>query len=247
MALPFIEESIVFRSKTLPPTTPFVSEKVAINELSFVSTDNAHLHGLHLKPTNPVGVILYFHGNKGNVATWQDWAEQMAIRTNHEVIMMDYRGYGKSTGERQFDAMLNDVSLFYAYAKKLYPADKIVIFGRSLGGAFASYCADKFPCRFLVLESTFTSLAEVVKHKTKVFSLEMILNFPFESLSKVKRQQSPVFVIHGDNDKLIPFQMGQQLFDAAPSDQKRFFKMPNGGHNDLHTRTDYWQAIDAIF
>lgn len=245
--LPKIEEIIVFRSKKLAQNQSFHSEKVTITELNFQSIDGAKLHGISLLPKESKGVILYFHGNKGNVLEWQNWAEKMALQTHREVIMMDYRGYGKSVGNRNFEDMLNDVSLFYEHARQTYAAHEIVLFGRSLGGAFASYCASQFPCHFLVLESTFTSLNEVVNAKSKLFSLENQLTFPFESLSKVSTFQFPVYIIHGDADNLIPFQMGQQLYDAVPNNEKRFYKITGGGHNNLHERADYWGVIEQIF
>src|SRR5690606_10209613 len=159
---------------------------------------------------NSKGIILYFHGNKASNHYWGHWGEQLAAKYKHDVVVMDYRGYGKSRGARSFAKMLADSTLFYAYCQQFFAEDKIILFGRSLGGAFASHTALITKPKKLILESTFTDILEIAQTKFRWLPVRILLKYPFQNKNNVQRIHHETHIIHGTNDSLVKYIHGQE-------------------------------------
>lgn len=243
----FFQEKLVFYSSTLPQDHQyqFSSE---YEELFLTAADGAVLNGLHFKVKNPKGIILYCHGNAGELDTWGHWGELLAKRYSYDVVVWDYRGYGKSTGKRGQLVMLDDSYLFYEYCRKSFDGNLITVYGRSLGGFFATHIAKEKPIKSLVLESTIATLLEVAQKKYFFLPVKWLLKYKFESTSNIASVTAPTFVIHGTDDDLVPFEHGQRLFELSKADKKGFFGIDGGNHNDLSNfEKPYFNALDSIF
>jgi len=178
--------------------------------------------------------LLYFHGNAENISTRRE-----AIIEFHELgldqLIIDYSGYGLSQGEVSERAMYSDAQAAWQYVRqvKRVEANQIVIFGRSLGGAvamdLAASLSESESAAALILESTFTSIREMAKRVVPVISPIIYQRYRFDSITKIKRYHGPLLVIHGRDDEIIPFFMGEQLYAAANQD-KRFVAI-DGDHN----------------
>ncbi len=240
------QEKLIFRSDTLPSDFEFVFN-TPHEELFLTTGDGAVLNGLHFKRPAPKGVILYCHGNKGQLDSWGLWAETLANRYNYDVVIWDYRGYGKSTGKRKAQAMLDDGLLFYDYCKKYFKDTEIIIFGRSLGGFFASHIAKQQNINKFILESAGTSLLDIAREQYPFLPVSQFLSYRFQSIDNVKVITHPTFIIHGTEDAVVPYRLGKELFENSTASQKQFYSIEGAYHNDLRNYDAYFQALEAIF
>ena len=156
------------------------------------------------------------------------------------VFIFDYRGYGRSDGSPSEQGMYLDAEAALEYLGKRQGAggdNGLVYFGRSLGGAVAVEMATRHQPKALILESPFTSVGAMARRTHPLLSsflpVGAVVRSKFDSLSKIGSVQSPVMVMHGDRDEIVPLDMGRQLFDAA-NEPKRFYTIENAGHNDTY-------------
>lgn len=243
----FFQEKLIFYSKTLPQTYEYPFER-EFEELFLTAPDGAVLNGLHFKVENPKGIILYNHGNAGNLDSWGGWGEALSQRYGYEVVLWDYRGYGKSTGKRRTTLMLDDGLLFYTYCRERFPEDAITVYGRSLGGFFATHITKNNTPEQLVLESTPTSLLEVAQEAYPFLPAKWLLRFRFQNIDNMPHIDTPTFLIHGTADDLVPFDQGERLYEQSRAPVKRFFPIRDGNHNDLsYFEGPYFGALREIF
>jgi fermentation-respiration switch protein FrsA (DUF1100 family) len=188
----------------------------------------------------PLATLLFCHGNAGNVSH-RLGNVAFLLRAGFQVLLFDYRGYGASSGRPSEQGLYRDAAAAWAHLIERKDAAGVprVIFGRSLGGAVAVELATRVQAEGLIVESTFTSLLSLAR-----------VSFPFplpplpvkyDSLSKIRRLQMPLLVIHGERDALIPVSEGQALFEAAP-EPKAWYIIAGAGHNDT-----YLAGGDAYF
>ncbi|MBE9095398.1 alpha/beta hydrolase, partial [Tychonema sp. LEGE 07203] len=183
-------------------------------------------------------VVLYLHGNGSNVGANLEHAHRFH-RLGLSVFLIDYRGYGKSQGDFPSEyRVYEDAEFAWDYLVKqrgIHP-NQIYIYGHSLGGAIAIDLAVRHPeAAGLIVEGSFTSVRAMVdlqKGLFWMFPIDFLLAQRFDSLSKVDRLQMPVLFIHGTADTVVPSQMSQKLFDAAP-EPKQLYMVPDGGHNNV--------------
>jgi len=242
----FFQEKLIFYSSTLPQD--FIYEfNAEFEELFLTADDGAILNGLHFKAKKPNGVILYNHGNAGTLETWGKWAEVLVNRYSYDVIIWDYRGYGKSTGKRKQQLMLDDGQLFYDYCKDYFKESLIIVYGRSLGRFFATDITKINNPNKLGLESTPTSLLDVAEDTYPFLPAKWLLKFKFQNTENIQEIKTPTYLIHGTDDDLIPFKQGQRLFELSGAVTKKFFPVEEGNHNDLSNfEQAYFSALDSI-
>lgn len=243
--LTYLQEKLIFLSDELPQEHQF-KFKSNFKELFLKADDGAIIHGIHFKQEKPKGIILYFHGNKETVDYWGHWGEKLANDYKYDVVMIDYRGYGKSIGVRSFEKMLSDSFLFYKYCQEYFPEDKIIIFGRSLGGAFASHTAVSTNPKKLILESTFTHIKEVAKVKFWNLPVGIMIKYPFQSDKNIQNIINETHIIHGTDDPLVKYKLGKELYKLSKSKKKELFTIKGGLHNDLTSYKEYFKALDEV-
>jgi len=233
----FFQERLIFFPSKMPMQheydfcQPF--EEFYIN-----TADGAKLNAVHIKNGSTKGVALYFHGNSGNVSHLGHVAN-LLTRKGYDAILVDYRTYGKSTGELSEQALNSDAQLFYDYTLKHYEENNIVLYGRSFGTGIASRLAAKNdPCR-LILESPFSSAVDLGNHRFPILPVSWLSEFRFPSTEYVKEVKCPIYIFHGTEDKVIPYKFAQKLYEAIPGDGKKFYTIEGGSHN-------YLQDYDAF-
>jgi len=206
------------------------------------SPDGVTIHGWFI-PGRGKAVMLFLHGNGGNIS---HRIEKIRLICGPEVssLMIDYNGYGWSHGEPSEEACyLNALaSREYLVQERHVDPKQIVLFGESLGGAVAIDLATRKEVGAIILESTFTNIGAVIERF--VPGIEAHLRGKFDSLSKISNVQSPLLMLHGDEDELVPYELGQQLFKAA-NEPKEFITITGAHHNDTYDvgGKAYFQAI----
>jgi fermentation-respiration switch protein FrsA (DUF1100 family) len=200
----------------------------------FESTDGTGLHGWMLRHNQAVATMLWCHGNAGNIAGRLDNLVRLA-RLPVNVFIFDYRGYGRSSGKPSEAGVYMDAVAAYDYivSEEGIDADRVVIFGRSLGGAVAVELATQRYCRALILESTFTSASDMAKNMFGFLPVHLVMKSRFDSMAKISGIDAPLLFIHGNQDSIVPYRLGQALFRAA-NEPKTFFTVEDGDHNDTY-------------
>ncbi|MCP3870668.1 MAG: alpha/beta hydrolase [Gammaproteobacteria bacterium] len=199
-------------------------------EVSLHTEDGVQLHGWYLP--NPLSdkVILFFHGNAGNIS---HRGSSVAIfhQLGFKVFIFDYRGYGLSAGKPTEAGLYKDARAAWRFLvdTKGVKRENIVLFGRSLGGAMAAKLASEEKPSGLILESTFSSALEMAREILPLLSRVVYRRFEFNTLALAGRFNCPLLVLHSPEDEIIPYRMGQEIFEAA-AQPKHFFQM-QGMHN----------------
>lgn len=197
-----------------------------------LTVDTCQVHGWYIEPDDGDSskVVLFCHGNAGNISHRLETA-----RFLHDlgvaVILIDYRGYGKSTGKTTEEGVYADARAYYDWLvnTKQYRPENIFIFGRSLGGAVSVELASRVKSGGLIVESSFTTIGDMGKKLFPVFPIKMLINYKFDSINKIGKLDCPVVVTHSPDDDLIPYKMGEKLYETA-KEPKKFVKL-SGGHN----------------
>lgn len=247
MGLSFVyifQKKIIFQSKKLAAESTFQFNN-PFEEFFLETADGEQLNAVHFKNENPKGIILYFHGNRGNLSRWGVITSFFA-RKEYDVIVMDYRGYGKSTGEITEKKLYNDAQLFYEYVLTKYPEDKIILYGRSLGTGIAIKIASINKPGNLILETPYNTMEEVTRHWLPIFPVKKLLKFKFPSKDFIKKVSCPVTIYHGTDDRVVPYASGMKLYNGIPATNKEMISVEGGSHNNLIHFDEYTTTIDRI-
>ena len=193
------------------------------------------------------GTVLLLHGNAGNISHRLDYL-LMFHRLGYSSLVVDYRGYGRSTGKPTEQGTYRDAEAAWAFlreSKSVRPPD-LVIAGESLGGGVATWLAERIPPRALLLFSTFTSLNDLGAGVYWFLPVRLVSRMGYDNLGSLARIQAPVFIAHSRDDELVPFAHGRRLFEAARGD-KAFVEM-SGGHNEgfVFARTEWVAQLGAF-
>ncbi|MFK5983691.1 MAG: alpha/beta fold hydrolase [Flavobacteriaceae bacterium] len=238
----FFQENLIFLPTVLTQEHVYEMDN-SFEEITLESNDGAQLNGLHFKVENPKGVVLYFHGNAGNLQRWGELTE-FFVDKDYSVIVMDYRGYGKSTGKKSMEALYNDTEIWYDYAKQFYKESEITVYGRSLGTTFATYISSKHQPKKLILESPFYSIEEVAKSRFPFLPIKTLLHYKFPTYQYINEVSCPITIYHGTNDKVINYLQGKKLFESIKKPSKKLISISDGGHNDLVNFKEYISTIE---
>jgi fermentation-respiration switch protein FrsA (DUF1100 family) len=192
-------------------------------------------------------VVLIFHGNAGNISHRIDYLT-MFNRLGYATLIIDYRGYGKSSGAPGEEGTYRDGEAAWRYlmeTRKFTPQD-IVLFGESLGGGIATWLALQHPPRALVLASTFTSVPDLGAQVYPWLPVRLLARIDYPNLERIRQITVPVLIAHSRNDDIIPFSHGQALFEAA-HEPKQLLEL-RGGHNDgfIFMREEWVRAVGAF-
>ena len=217
---------------------------MAYEEVELKTEDGVTIHGWYVPSPGSDKVLLFFHGNAGNISHRGD-SLGIFHRLGLNVLIIDYRGYGKSRGKPSEAGLYADARAAWAYLReeKKFDADRIVLFGRSLGGAVAARLATEVKPAALILESTFSSARDVAKEMYPILSKLIILRFAFDTARNVKSITCPVLVMHSPEDEIIPYRLGQRVYKAANA-PKTMLQL-EGSHNlgFMQSQPEYQQGI----
>ncbi|MCU7930139.1 MAG: alpha/beta hydrolase [Candidatus Thiodiazotropha sp. (ex Codakia rugifera)] len=207
--------------------------------------DKVKLDGWFIPLENPRATLLFFHGNAGNISHRLE-----SLKLFHElglaVLIIDYRGYGRSEGTPSEQGIYRDAESAWRYltVTRNIPESDIILFGRSFGGAVAAYLAAKHPSMGIVLESTFTSVPDMAAELYPWLPARWLVRYHYNTRERLADVNSRVMIIHSRHDEIIPFVHGKVLFDTA-NEPKEFLEM-SGGHNEgfMQSIDDYRQGWD---
>lgn len=240
----FFQEKIIFRSKTLPKNYSYTFDK-KFEEINLSTSDKSIINALHFKVDNPKGVILYFHGNKGSLERWGKKITPL-LDYGYDLFVIDYRGYGKSTGRRVEEKMYKDAQLSYDYLLKTYKEHEIVVYGRSLGGTFATYVASKNNPKHLLLEASFSSVTDVAHSTIPIFPFEKLFRFKFKSYKIIENVKIPTTIFHGNNDALVSLKIAKKLYNYSNKTNTEFIEIDKGTHHNLGEFNIYKEKLKII-
>jgi pimeloyl-ACP methyl ester carboxylesterase len=229
-----IDHFTFFPDRAVGPPPPGVVER-------WIATgDGPRLHAWYVGPQGSAPTLLWSHGNAGNIASRRDLMLALS-RRGLGVLAYDYRGYGKSTGSPSESGLYVDAAAAFddEVAAGRDPRD-IVCFGESLGATVSIDLAIRRPCGAVVVVSAFTRLADVARRHYG--PLGALAGNRFDALGRISRLSAPLLVAHGDQDEIVPFELGQRLFEAAPG-PRRFLRLAGAGHNDA---LGYPGLLDAV-
>jgi fermentation-respiration switch protein FrsA (DUF1100 family) len=221
---------------------------VSVEDVHFQAEDGIKLHGWYVQSPEAKATLLWFHGNAGNI-THRLQNIKMLEPLKLNIFIFDYRGYGKSEGQPNEKGIYLDSQAAYDFLtqeKKIAP-EKLILFGRSLGGAFAVDVTAKNPAAGLILESVFTTAKDMAKAIFPILPIGWAISSKLDIVSRVPQLELPKLFLHGDHDEVVPYKLGRQVF-AAASEPKEFYEIKGAGHNDtiFAGGTRYFATIDKF-
>lgn len=199
--------------------------------IDFVTRDGVKLSGWFIPSDTARAVILFCHGNAGNISHRLD-SIRIFNQLGLDIFIFDYRGYGKSEGKPTEQGTYEDAEAAWQYLveiRKVNPR-RVIVFGRSLGGAVASWLAQGHTPGALILESTFTSLPDIAAALYPYLPVRLLLRFKYNTAEYLGGLDCPVLIVHSRDDEIMPFSHGRQLFETA-REPKRFLEI-SGTHNE---------------
>lgn len=237
----FEQDEAIFQGSTLPADHQFGFD-IPFEERT-ISVEGAELSGIRFTQEEPLGLIFFLHGNGGNIESWSSGAD-FYQRVNYDMFMFDYRGYGKSTGSVSSQAQLHDdVQRAWDSVAPLYGGKPIVIYGRSLGAALAAELATHVDAEKVILVSPFKSMVAMAKAQYPLLPSSLV-RYPLKTSEIIGNIQSPVILVHGDRDRLIPLAHSESLLKLANA-QSKLLVIAGAGHNDIHQFKSYLEGLTA--
>jgi len=215
--------------------------------LQIRTADGETLHGWWVPADDARGVVLFFHGNAGNISHRLDYL-QMFKRLRYSTLIVDYRGYGKSTGTPSEAGTYRDAEAAWEHLRhaRLAQPRNVVIAGESLGAAVATWLAAEVGPRAVVLFSTFTSVTDLGAEVYWFLPVRLLSRIGYDNRENLKRIRAPVFIAHSRDDDIVPYAHGKRLYEAA-NEPKTFLEM-RGGHNDgfIFTQPEWVAQLGAF-
>jgi alpha-beta hydrolase superfamily lysophospholipase len=245
IALYFLQDLILFHPITLKKDHKYefsekhkdinipISQNSNLNIVQFLSTD-----------TSTKGVVLYFHGNKKNIS-W--YAQYPPYFTKHgfEVWMIDYPGFGKSTGKFTEQNLYDWSDYLYQFALSKISADSIIIYGKSMGTGIAAHLASVQPCKKLILETPYYDFPSVIKHYLPFYPANWMIHYKIPTHQYIQNVKAPVTIFHGTDDNVIRYSNAEKLKPfLKPVDE--FITIKDGKHNNLFKFKKTIEKLDSI-
>lgn len=235
------QEHLLFKPEVLAPTHRFALD-ADVHE-TWIDVPGARLNALHLRLPQPKGVVFFLHGNAGNLQSWFVAAE-FYRRANFDLFMLDYRGYGKSSGRIESQDQLEaDVRAAWAAVAPRYAGLRRVVYGRSLGSGLAAALAAEVQPELTVLVSPFENMAAVASLHYPWLPMAL-LRYPLRTDAVLPRIRGPVWIAHGERDQLIPVQQAEHLQALSPRVQ--LLRVPGVGHSDIQRSEVYLQGLREV-
>jgi len=233
---------IYFPARTLAATP--ADAGLEFVDVTFNTHDGVSLHGWWVPGRVDGTTLVWFHGNAGNLGDRVGLLELLHEELGIGIFAIDYRGYGTSEGEPSEAGLYADARAALEAAQLHAGArpDEIVVFGQSLGAAVAVELASTHSLRGVVLEAAFTSIQDMARHHYSFLPVWPLLRTSFDSEARIAAIDAPLLMLHGENDDIVPFDMGRRLFAAAKA-PKEFTGVEGAGHNDVYLKADFIAAL----
>ena len=243
MLVYLIQEKFIFKPEKLKQNFLYKYD-VPFKELFIDIEPGVRINGLHFYVEHPHGLILYFHGNTRSIKGWSKYAKDF-YRYGYDVVMVDYRGFGKSTGERSEINMLKDMQVVYETLVKQYHENHIILYGRSLGSGFAAKLASENKPRYLILDAPYYSFRKAVQRFFPILPMRYVLRYQLQTDQWIRKVNCHTYIIHGTKDWLIPISQSEKLQALSPR-KITLIRIHGGGHNNLPSFPEYHSFMRDI-
>ncbi len=245
VTLYFLQEKFLFHPEELPAdyefnfTVPFKEINLEVNDEKNLSIVQFTVPGSVCK-----GVVLYFHGNRKNIERYAPVASNFT-KNNYEVWMMDYPGFGKSTGKRTEQVLYDDAAQLYKMARARFAKDSIIIYGKSIGTGIAAQLASVKDCKRLILETPYYSIAALFRHYAFIYPADQMTKYHFPVYRYFEKITAPVTIFHGIHDGVIPYSQAKRLMKTAKPGAE-LITLEKGEHNNLDDFPLFHQKLDSL-
>lgn len=243
LAVYFLQDLFIFKPEKLRADFQFKYD-IPFREVNFDVEPGVRINGLHFFRDQPKGLILYFHGNSRSIKGWAKYARDF-YRYDYDVVLVDYRGFGKSTGKRSEHEMLNDMQVVYSSLANDYSENHLIVYGRSLGSGFAAKVASDNNPRYLILDAPFYNFRKVIERFLPILPVRFVLRYHLRTDKWIQRVKCPIYILHGTKDLLIPIRHSEQLQKINPR-KITLIRIHGGGHNNLTKFDEYHNFIRDI-
>jgi len=238
-----LQERFIFKPEKLDKDFIYKYD-APFRELFFDVEPGVRINGLHFTVNAPHGLVLYFHGNTRSIKGWARYAKDF-FRYNYDVVLVDYRGFGKSTGKRNEKDMLNDMQFVYDKLASQYTEQHIIVYGRSLGSGFATKIASDNQPRYLILDAPYFSFTKAIERFLPMLPVRLVLRFHLRTDKWIARVRCHTYILHGTKDWLIPVSNSEKLQALNPK-MITLIRIKGGGHNNLPAFPEYHNFIRDI-
>jgi uncharacterized protein len=244
VALYFLQEKFLFHPQKLSQEHTY-NFPAPFKEINLPVNNEKNLNIIQFTVPDSVckGVVLYFHGNKKNIERYAPYAINFT-KNNYAVWMIDYPGFGKTTGKRTEQIMYDDAAILYQMARARFAKDSIIIYGKSLGTGVASQLASVKDCKRLILETPYYSVEEMMNDRAFIYPVSLMAKYHFPNYKYFKKIEAPVTLFHGTNDELIPYKHSVKLANENPA--VNLVTIEKGKHNDLNDSPFFHQQLDSL-
>lgn len=251
IAVYYLQDKFLFHPEALLKKEPF-NFNFPHKEVNIPFDANSNLNIVQFQPdsTNQTvrktlkGVVLYFHGNRKNIS-W--YAKYVPAFTNagYEVWMIDYPGFGKSTGPLNEERLYAYSAQLYKLARGRFSPDSIILYGKSMGTGIAAELASKQKAKMLVLETPYYSIRSLVKRLLPIYPIDRLIHYEFPTYRFLPDVMEPITIIQGTDDGVVPYSQAQKLLPLLKPNDK-FVTIEGGSHNDLSTYPIYQHVLDSL-
>lgn len=244
IAIYYLQDSILFHPEKMTKDRSY-HFAIPHKELNIPFNDSANINVIEFTTAGPAkGVVLYFHGNRKNIAWYAGYASNFT-KNGYEVWMMDYPGYGKSTGVLTEQRLYDYALQLYTLAASRFAKDSIVLYGKSMGTGLAAYIASRKNCKKLILETPYYSITSLSAHYFPLYPVGRMIHYKIPTYEYLQRVIVPVTIFHGTSDGVIPYSNAAKLKPfLKPTDQ--FITIEGGSHNDLNDFPLFHQKLDSL-
>ena len=239
----FYQDRIIFHPEKLPKNHVFTFTN-EFEEINLITDDGITLNGLLFKTGNSRGMVIFYHNHSGNIEHWSRSAFFMN-KLDYDVLLMDYRGFGKSTGKFNEKTFLSDSLLWYSYAMEHYDEELISIYGRGIGATFATYVASLNKPKRLCLESPFHSINYVGKAHYPYLPVKIISKYKFETDKYIVDVDCKIYIFHGKQNKLVNYKNSSKLYELSKGNMELFL-IPDANHYNLMNNAFYLNKMAVI-
>lgn len=243
IAVYIFQERLIFHPEKLSEKYEYPF-KEKFEELTFKTSDGENINALLFQVKNPKGVICYHHGNAGSLDGWGERAKDFT-QLGYDVMMYDYRGYGKSSGSIKNEKMIyGDAVMIYSEVLKRYNESEVIIYGASLGSGIAAHLAHDNNPSLLILETPYYNFYDVSKFHYPYLPNSILLHYQFKTDKFLPQIEVPIYLIHGTEDKTVPYNSSQRLVKLGANIS--LFTIKNGSHSNLNTFDEYHIKLKEI-
>lgn len=245
VALFFLQDRFLFHPEAIAKESNF-SFSIPFKEVNVDLDDDYKMNVVQFVTADSLarGVVLYFHGNRKNIEWYARYAP-FFTKAGYEVWMIDYPGFGKSTGKLTEEKLYEFAAQLYAMAKSRYKPEEILIYGKSLGTGIAAWLGSKKTSKGVILETPYYSMTSLVSHYFPVYPVSKLLKYHLPTHTYISITNAPVTIFHGTGDGVIPYSNAEKLKPLLKAGDE-FIVIPGGKHNNLSEFSIFREKLDSL-